>query len=67
VHRTETDGEHVAAVLAQERQVFGALVERHVQRTISLVERLLDSRAEVEDVVQEATLQVTSWHPHFAR
>jgi RNA polymerase sigma factor (sigma-70 family) len=57
VHRTETDGELVAAVLAGERQVFAALVERHVQRTTSLVERLLDSRAEVEDIVQEATLQ----------
>jgi uncharacterized protein len=57
VHRTETDGELVAAVLAGERRAFGALVDRHVGRATALVQRLLGSRAEVEDVVQEATLQ----------
>jgi RNA polymerase sigma factor (sigma-70 family) len=57
VHRTETDGELVAAVLAGDRRAFGALVERHVGRATALVRRLLGSRAETEDVVQEATLQ----------
>jgi RNA polymerase sigma-70 factor (ECF subfamily) len=57
VHRTETDGELVAAVLAGERRAFGALVDRHVGRATALVQRLLGSRAEAEDVVQEATLQ----------
>jgi RNA polymerase sigma-70 factor (ECF subfamily) len=57
VHRTETDGELVAAVLAGDRRAFGALVDRHVGRATALAQRLLGSRAETEDVVQEATLQ----------
>jgi RNA polymerase sigma-70 factor (ECF subfamily) len=57
VHRTETDGELVAAVLAGDRRAFGALVDRHVGRTAAVAQRLLGSWAETEDVVQEATLQ----------
>jgi RNA polymerase sigma factor (sigma-70 family) len=57
VHRTETDGELVAAALAGDRRAFGALVDRHVGRTTALAQRLLGSPAETEDVVQEATLQ----------
>jgi RNA polymerase sigma factor (sigma-70 family) len=57
VHRTETDGELVAAVLAGERQQFAVLVDRHVGRTTAVAQRLLRSRTETEDVVQEATLQ----------
>jgi RNA polymerase sigma factor (sigma-70 family) len=47
----------VAAVLAGDRRAFGALVDRHVDRATTLAQRLLGSRAEAEDVVQEATLQ----------
>jgi RNA polymerase sigma factor (sigma-70 family) len=57
VHRTETDGELVAAVLAGDRRVFGTLVDRHVGRVTALAQRLIGSRAEAEDIVQEATLQ----------
>ena len=57
MHRTETDGELVAAVLGGDRSTFGALVDRHVGRATALARRLLGSRAETEDVVQEATLQ----------
>jgi uncharacterized protein len=57
VHRTETDGELVAAVLAGDRRAFGALVDRHMGRATALAQRLLGSRAETEDVAQEATLQ----------
>jgi RNA polymerase sigma factor (sigma-70 family) len=57
VHRTKTDGELVAAVLTGDRRAFGALVDRHVGRVTALAQRLLGSRAEAEDVVQEATLQ----------
>jgi uncharacterized protein len=57
VHRTETDGELVAAVLAGERQQFAVLVDRHVGRAAAAAQRLLRSRTETEDVVQEATLQ----------
>jgi RNA polymerase sigma factor (sigma-70 family) len=57
VHRTETDGELVTAVLAGDRRAFGALVDRHVGRVTALAQRLLGSGAEAEDIVQEATLQ----------
>ena len=57
MHRTETDGELVAAVLTGDRQQFGALVERHLGPANAVVGRLLDSRAEAEDIVQEAVLQ----------
>lgn len=57
MHRTKTDGELVAAVLAGDRRAFAALVDRHVGRATALARRLLGSRAETEDVVQEATLQ----------
>ena len=57
MHRTETDGELVAAVLGGDRSAFGALVDRHVGRATALAQRLLGSRAETEDVVQEAMLQ----------
>jgi uncharacterized protein len=57
VHRTHTDGELVAAALAGERRAFAVLVDRHVGRATGLALRLLGSRAEAEDIVQEATLQ----------
>lgn len=57
MHRTETDGELVAAVLAGDRRSFTPLVERHVGPVTARVGRLLGSSDETEDVVQEATLQ----------
>jgi uncharacterized protein len=57
VHRSETDGGLVAAVLAGDRAAFVELVDRHVARATALAQRLLGSRAEAEDIAQEATLQ----------
>jgi RNA polymerase sigma factor (sigma-70 family) len=57
VHRTETDGDLVAAVLAGNRRAFALLVDRHAARATTLARRLLGSAAEAEDIVQEATLQ----------
>jgi uncharacterized protein len=57
VHRTETDAELVAAVLAGNRRAFALLVDRHLARAVAAARRLLDSGVEAEDVVQEATLQ----------
>jgi RNA polymerase sigma factor (sigma-70 family) len=57
VHRTNTDGDLVAAVLAGDRAAFVELVDRHLARATTLAQGLLRSRAEAEDVVQEATLQ----------
>ena len=58
MHRTETDGELVAAVLTGDRAAFAELVDRHVARATALAQKnLLRSRAEAEDIAQEATLQ----------
>jgi RNA polymerase sigma factor (sigma-70 family) len=57
VHRTDTDGDLVTAVLAGDRAAFAELVDRHEGRATALAQRLLGSRAEAEDIAQEATLQ----------
>lgn len=57
MHRTETDGDLVAAVLAGDRAAFVELVDRHLARATALARGLLGSRAEAEDIAQEATLQ----------
>jgi uncharacterized protein len=57
VHRSETDGDLVAAVLAGDRAAFVVLVDRHVARATALAHGLLGSRAEADDIAQEATLQ----------
>jgi RNA polymerase sigma factor (sigma-70 family) len=57
VHRSETDGDLVAAALAGDRTRFAELVDRHLARATALAQRLLASRAEAEDIAQEATLQ----------
>lgn len=57
MHRSETDGDLVAAVLAGDRAAFVELVDRHVARATALAQNLLGSRAEAEDIAQEATLQ----------
>jgi RNA polymerase sigma factor (sigma-70 family) len=57
VHRSETDGDLVAAVLAGDRAAFVELVGRHAAWATALAQSLLGSRAEAEDIAQEATLQ----------
>jgi RNA polymerase sigma factor (sigma-70 family) len=57
VHRSETDGDLVAAVLDGDRAAFVELVDRHAARATALAQGLLGSRAEAEDIAQEATLQ----------
>jgi uncharacterized protein len=57
VHRTQTDGELVAVVLAGDRAAFAALVDRHLARATAVAHELLGSRAEAEDIAHEATLQ----------
>jgi uncharacterized protein len=57
VHRTDTDGELVAATIAGDRRAFGLLVDRHAATATRLALRVLGSRSDAEDVVQEATLQ----------
>lgn len=57
MQRTETDGDLVAAALAGDRSAFVELLDRHLARATTLARGLLGSRAEAEDVAQEATLQ----------
>jgi RNA polymerase sigma factor (sigma-70 family) len=53
----ESDAELVARVRAGDKAAFGGLIERHRPMAWRLASRLLGSRADAEDVVQEACLQ----------
>jgi uncharacterized protein len=57
VHRTDTDDDLVAAVLAGDREAFADLVDRHLARATAVAQSLLGSRSEAEDIAQEAMLQ----------
>ncbi|HYE52123.1 MAG TPA: RNA polymerase sigma factor [Azospirillaceae bacterium] len=48
----------VARVAAGDRAAYAELVSRHLDRTVTVARRLLGSRAEAEDVAQEAFLRL---------
>ncbi|WP_244559461.1 MULTISPECIES: RNA polymerase sigma factor [unclassified Azospirillum] len=48
----------VALVAAGDRRAYGILVTRHLDRTITIAQRVLNNRAEAEDVAQEAFLRL---------
>jgi RNA polymerase sigma-70 factor, ECF subfamily len=50
------DGAIVERVLAGDRDAFGILIDRHRDGATRLAMRILRSRADAEDVVQEALL-----------
>ncbi|NOY40214.1 MAG: sigma-70 family RNA polymerase sigma factor [Planctomycetes bacterium] len=51
------DGRLVQDVLAGDRQAFGVLVERHQDRLFNTLVRVLGSREDAHDVVQDAFVQ----------
>lgn len=53
-----SDEELVARVAAGDRRAYGLLVERHLDRTVTIAVRVLGNRAEAEDVAQEAFLRL---------
>ena len=54
---TADDGSLVEQVLAGDRQAFGILVERYQDRLFNTLLRVLGSREDAADVVQEALVQ----------
>ncbi|MFV3077374.1 RNA polymerase sigma factor [Niveispirillum fermenti] len=54
----ETDEALVARVAAGDRRAYGLLVERHLDRTVTIARRILPSQADAEDVAQEAFLRL---------
>lgn len=48
----------VAQVATGDRRAYSLLVERHLDRTVTVARRLLNSTAEAEDVAQEAFLRL---------
>lgn len=58
VNDTISDEELVARVAAGDRVAYGALVTRHLDRTVTVARRILASAAEAEDVAQEAFLRL---------
>src|ERR1700753_2685612 len=57
----------MAAIAVGDQQAFSRLVERHLARTVGLATRLMGSRADGEEIAQEAFARVWShasrWRP----
>ncbi|MFV3129303.1 RNA polymerase sigma factor [Niveispirillum sp. KHB5.9] len=54
----ETDEALVARVAAGDRRAYGLLVDRHLDRTVTIAHRILNNQADAEDVAQEAFLRL---------
>ena len=61
-----TDEDLMIRVGSGDRGAFGLLVRRHLERTIGLAQRITGSRADAEEIAQDAFLRVwtkaPSWH-----
>ena len=54
----ETDEMLVAKVADGDRRAYGRLVDRHLDRTVTIARRILNNQADAEDVAQEAFLRL---------
>jgi RNA polymerase sigma-70 factor (ECF subfamily) len=67
VTESRSDETLMAAIAAGDQFAFSRLVERHLSRTVGLATRLMGSRADGEEVAQEAFARVWShasrWRP----
>ncbi len=67
VTETRSDEILMAAIAAGDQLAFARLVERHLSRTVGLATRLMGSRADGEEIAQEAFARVWShagrWRP----
>lgn len=53
-----TDEALVARVADGDRRAYGLLVDRHLDRTVTIARRILGNQADAEDVAQEAFLRL---------
>jgi len=67
----ELDEALVARIAEGEERAFRTLVERHMQRSMRLAQRVLGNAADAEEVVQEAFLRLwtkaDTWQPGRGR
>lgn len=57
--RDAMDDEALVVLVADgDRRAYGVLVGRHLDRTVTIAQRVLNNRAEAEDVAQEAFLRL---------
>ncbi len=67
VKDTRSDEDLMAAIATGDQHAFARLVERHLARTVGLATRLMGSRADGEEIAQEAFARVWShaarWRP----
>jgi RNA polymerase sigma-70 factor (ECF subfamily) len=67
VKEGRSDEELMAAIATGDQHAFARLVERHLARTVGLATRLMGSRADGEEIAQEAFSRVWShaarWRP----
>jgi RNA polymerase sigma-70 factor (ECF subfamily) len=67
----ESDDDLMQAIGQGDQRSYGVMVERHLGRTLSVAQRVLGSRAEAEEVAQEALLrlwtQAPRWKPGGAK
>lgn len=54
----EPDEALVARVAGGDRRAYGLLVDRHLDRTVTIARRILNNQADAEDVAQEAFLRL---------
>lgn len=54
----ETDEALVTKVASGDRRAYGLLVDRHLDRTVTIARRILNNQADAEDVAQEAFLRL---------
>src|SRR5262245_58740991 len=54
----DIDEELLGKLAANDETAFGLLVERHIDRAFGIALRILGSRADAEDVVQDTMLKV---------
>lgn len=68
---TDVDAELLLRLAANDEAAFRLLVERHIDRAFGIALRLLGSRADAEDVVQDTMLKVWThrgqWEPGRAK
>lgn len=68
---TDVDAELLLRLAANDEAAFRLLVERHIDRAFGIALRLLGSRADAEDVVQDTMLKIWThrgqWEPGRAK
>jgi RNA polymerase sigma-70 factor, ECF subfamily len=67
----DTDADLMQRIASGDRLAYARLVDRHLDRTVAIAQRILGRRADAEDVAQETFLRVWTqaqrWEPGHGR